>query len=177
MQLEIIESFDSSSDPKPIVSCNDFFPVMSLECSASVLSVSSRQTSKQRDRFNRKKWQTLHNETLFFFLPLFGAWDCLLSVARGLDALRFQRKRELMMKTITDVVFCTLMTQYYMDEQIFENPRCCWKGTPSSCHPWDIYAFGKRNILGMFNDRIIGVVRARHKCRRGSISSLILLLK
>lgn len=33
--------------------------------------------------------------------------------------MRYVRRKKPMMKTITDVVFCVAMTQYYMDEQIF----------------------------------------------------------
>lgn len=35
------------------------------------------------------------------------------------EGLFYREMRNMMMKTITDVVSCTMMTQYYTDEQIF----------------------------------------------------------
>lgn len=123
MQLEIIESFDSSSDPKPIVSCNDFFPVMSLECSASVLSVSSRQTSKQRDRFNRKKmtdiaqWDFILFPSIVWRLGLFTfccqrAWCVTLSKKTRTDDENYHR--------------CCLL---YADDTILHGWTNIWKSS------------------------------------------------
>jgi hypothetical protein len=103
-----------------------------------------------------KKWQTLHKRSFFFSSSIVCSLNCLFFFSfrccQRAWCVTFQRKK-LMMKTITDVVFCAMMTQYYMDEQIFEESSI-WKGTPSSCD-WDIYAFGNES-QGLFNDRISG---------------------
>lgn len=51
------------------------------------------------------------------------------------------------MKTITDVVFCVSMTQYYMDEQIFVEILVVSleKGTPSSYNERHSSRIGNEN--------------------------------
>lgn len=121
MQLEILKR----REPKPIVSYNDFLSCyMSLERSALMSSRAAFHQTKMTDIAQEIYFHIFSSHCLQFELFVF-------FVAGGPDALRFQERNLTMMKTITDVVFCVVMTQNYMDEQIFENPQF-QKGTPSS---------------------------------------------
>lgn len=125
-----ILKFYERRETEPIVSYNynDFLSCnMSLQRSALMSSWAA---------FHQTKMTDIAQEILYFhifFLPLFAVWIvCVFFVAGGPDTLRFQDRNPTMMKTITDVVFCVMMTQNYMDEQIFENPLFLSKGTPLS---------------------------------------------
>lgn len=113
-QLEVIESFRK----RPVANC-----VIRRE---EVLSCAPPRCP--RLFLMNRRWQTLHKRFLFsqqsFSLPPI---VCSLNCLRFFCAttysrawcVRYVRGKKPMMKTITDVVFCVAMTQYYMDEQIF----------------------------------------------------------
>lgn len=87
-----------------------YFPVLCL------LSAPPRCPLKQH--FIKQRWQTLHKRFIFtFFPPIVSIWIVCVFCCWRAWCVTFSRQK-LMMKTITDVVFCLVMTQNYMDEQI-----------------------------------------------------------